>query len=88
MAEFSLRPLDFSEDRVQLLRLTLARRRPLSYRNQSIDLLRKSMDWFLYDNSLRLERVNMQVALVARQRYVDAVGESEKDGQIAGESCS
>ena len=27
--------------------LTLSRRRPLSYRNQSIDLLRKSMDWFL-----------------------------------------
>ena len=25
-------------------------RRPLSYRNQSIDLLCKSMDWFLYDN--------------------------------------
>ena len=24
--------------------------RPLSYRKQSIDLLRKSMDWFLYDN--------------------------------------
>ena len=23
---------------------------PLSYRNQSIDLLSKSMDWFLYDN--------------------------------------
>ena len=37
--------------------LTLSRRRPLSYRNQSIDLLRKSMDWFLYDNGLRLERV-------------------------------
>ena len=37
--------------------LTLLRRRPLSYRNQSIDLLRKSMDWFLYDNGLRLERV-------------------------------
>ena len=31
--------------------------RPLSYRNQSIDLLRKSMDWFLYDNGLRHERV-------------------------------
>ena len=57
MAEFSLRPLDFSEDRVQLLRLTLARRRPLSYRNQSIDFLRKSMDRFLYDNGLRHERV-------------------------------
>ena len=38
--------------------LTLSRRRPLSYRNHSIDLLRKSMDWFLYDNRLRLERVN------------------------------
>ena len=41
-----------------LLTLTLSRRRLLSYRNQSIDLLRKSMDWFLYDNGLRLERVN------------------------------
>ena len=38
--------------------LTLSRRRPLSYRNQSIDLLCKSMDWFIYDNSLRLERVS------------------------------
>ena len=27
------------------------------YRNQSIDLLRKSMDWFLYDIGLRHERV-------------------------------
>ena len=36
----------------------LSWRRPLSYRHQSIDLLRKSMDWFLYDNGLRLERVN------------------------------
>ena len=35
----------------------LSRRRPLSYRNQSIDLQSKSMDWFLYDNGLRLERV-------------------------------
>ena len=26
-------------------------------RNQSIYLLRKSMDWFLYDNGLRHERV-------------------------------
>ena len=33
---------------------------PLSYRNQSIDLLCKSMDCFLYDNDLRHERVNMQ----------------------------
>ena len=40
------------------LPLTLSWRRPLSYRNQSIDLLYKSVDWFLYDNSLRHERVN------------------------------
>ena len=37
--------------------LTLSWRRPLSYRNQSIDLQDKSMDWLLYDNGLRHERV-------------------------------
>ena len=35
--------------------LTLSWRRPLSYRN----LRSKSMDWFLYDNGLRHERVNI-----------------------------
>ena len=40
-----------------VLNLTLSWRRPLSYRNQSIDLLRKSMDWFLHDNGPRHERV-------------------------------
>ena len=39
------------------LALTLSRRRSLSYRNQSTDLQSKSMDWFLYDNSLCHERV-------------------------------
>ena len=29
---------------------TLSWRKPVSYRNQFIDLLHKSMDWFLYDN--------------------------------------
>ena len=38
--------------------ITLSWRRPLSNRNQSIDLLCKSMDWFLYDKGLRHERVN------------------------------
>ena len=38
--------------------LTLSWRRSLSYRNQSIDLLCKSVDWFLYDNDLHHERVN------------------------------
>ena len=37
---------------------TLSWRRPLSNRNQSIDLLSKWMDWFLYDNGLRHEAVN------------------------------
>ena len=36
--------------------LTLLWRRPLSYKNQSMDLLCKSMDWFLYDNGPRHER--------------------------------
>ena len=40
-----------------LFSLTLSWRRPLSYWNQSIDLQSKSMDWFLYDNGLRLEKV-------------------------------
>ena len=41
--------------------LTLSWWRPLSYRNQSIDLQSKSMDWFLYDNGLRHERVKCQL---------------------------
>ena len=37
--------------------LTLSWRGLLSYRNQSIDLPSKSVDWFLYDKGLRHERV-------------------------------
>ena len=37
--------------------LTLSWRRPIQYRNQSIDLRSKSVDWFLYVNGLRHERV-------------------------------
>ena len=37
--------------------LTLSWRRPIQYRNQSIDLQSKSVDWFLYDIGLRHERV-------------------------------
>ena len=37
--------------------LTLSRWRSVSYRNQSIDLLCKSVGWFLYDISLRHERL-------------------------------
>ena len=38
--------------------LTLSWRRFPSYRNQSIDLQSKSVNWFLYDRKLRHERVN------------------------------
>ena len=38
--------------------LTLSWWRLLSYRNQSIGLQSKSMDWSLYDNNLHHERVN------------------------------
>ena len=53
-------PVEFETStlRFSWIALTLSWRRPLSYRNHSIDLLCKSIDWFLYDNGLRYERVN------------------------------
>ena len=50
--------------------LILSWRRSLSYRNQSIDSRSKSMDWFLYDNGLRHERVN----LYSSWNYQKAIG--------------
>ena len=41
-----------------MISLTHASQGPVSYRNQHIDLLCKSMDWFLYDRNLRSERAN------------------------------
>ena len=41
------------------LLLTLSWQRLLSYSNQSIDLQSTSVDWFLYDNGLRHERVKL-----------------------------
>ena len=51
--------------------LTLSWRRPLSYRNQSIDLLRKSMGWFLYDNGPRHERVKRWSCIKSIQQISD-----------------
>ena len=45
---------------------TLSRWMPLSYRNQSIDLRSKSIDWFLYDNGLRLERVKEILLVICK----------------------
>ena len=38
-------------------KLTISRWRSPSYRNQSIDMRSKSMEWFLYDRDRRHERV-------------------------------
>ena len=48
--------LEISRAMLKSTRVTLSRWRSLSYRNQSIDLFYKSMDWFLYDRDLRQER--------------------------------
>ena len=45
---------------ISMYRVTLSWRRPLLYRNQSIDLPSKSLDWFLHDNNLRHERVKYE----------------------------
>ena len=52
-------PVEFETStlRFSWIALTLSWRRPLSYRNHSIDLLCKSIDWFLYENCLCHERV-------------------------------
>ena len=50
--------------------LTLSWRRPYSYRNQSTDSLRNSMDWFLHDDSLRHERVKSLNQVVISHLYI------------------
>ena len=47
--------------------LTLSWRRPLSYRNQSTE---NPMDWFLYDNGHRHERVNLNCFLMFQKKQV------------------
>ena len=42
---------------------TVLRNRSQSYRNQSIDLQSKSMDWFLYDRNPRHERGNTPLGI-------------------------
>ena len=61
-------PKNNTKDTIDLIliynHLTLSWQRPLWYRNQSIDLPSKSMDWFLYDNGLRHERVKFYLVLI------------------------
>ena len=58
----------------KLLVLTLSWRGSLSYRNQSIDLLCKSMDWFLDDNGLRHERVKYVIAKLSKPIQISIAG--------------
>ena len=57
---------------------TLSWRRPLSYRNQFIDLRNKLMDWFLYDNGRRHERVNN----ITRSSYDSHISLNQYGGEI------
>ena len=45
--------IDFWHTHLGMPKLTLSWRRYLSYRNQSINLYSKSVDWFLYDRDFR-----------------------------------
>ena len=53
--------------------LTIPWRGPLSYTNQYIDLLQKSMNWFLYDDGLRHESVRSKKnALLFKMKFTVA----------------
>ena len=45
----------------------------LSYRNQSVDLQIKPVDWCLYDRDLRHGRVKYQVFFYSKSQYVQKV---------------
>ena len=45
--------------------LNVSWRRSLSYRNQSVDLQSKSLDWFLYDRDFHHERIKVGLFLLA-----------------------
>ena len=50
------------------LLLTLSCQSSLSYRNQSIGMLCKSLDWFLYDRDFRHQRVKILVPVIQKKR--------------------
>ena len=50
---------------LELIFLIFSRWRSLSYKNQSIDLLCKPMEWFLYDKEIRHEKVNDSYVMIA-----------------------
>ena len=65
----------------QINTLTLLWWRSLSYRNQFINLLCKSMDWFLYDRDLRHKRVK-NIDLLRNKRKNNWIQRGEQDSAI------
>ena len=57
-------PYIFFESFLSPTILTLSWRRSLLYRNQSIDLLCKSTDWFLHDKNYHHERVKHSSGII------------------------
>ena len=57
----------------EFLDLILSLWRPLSSGNQSIDLPCESMDWFLYDNGPRHERVNDSLELIKATYFNNSI---------------
>ena len=55
---------------LHFFRLTLSWRRSLSYRNRSIDLLCKSMDWFAYDRDFRYKRVKVSLPVQKKRLFL------------------
>ena len=53
--------------------LNLSLRRSLLYKNQSIDLHSKSMDWFLYDRNLHSERDKQVVAFLGSSFHAEVL---------------
>ena len=65
--------------------LTLSRPRPISYRKQSIDLLCKSMDWFLYDIGFHHERVKLSsdtTATTLQELFNESLSNCEFPGKL------
>ena len=59
------------------LDLTLSRRSFLSFRNHSIDLTCKPVDWFQYDRDIRRERVKVCVKQTILSIKSDEEGEED-----------
>ena len=66
--------------KLMILPLIFSWPRFLSYRNQSIGVQSKSMDWFLYDRDLRHERVK------AVLKYQNHPSISEIEGKLKNNS--